>query len=50
LIGVERTDFVGVATQDLERAVKFYGDTLGLKRNPRPYPEWPKFDSHGTTP
>jgi predicted enzyme related to lactoylglutathione lyase len=24
-------DFVGVATRDLERAVAFYGDTLGLR-------------------
>ena len=34
LIGVERTDFVNVATQGLDRAVKFYGETLGLPRNP----------------
>jgi hypothetical protein len=27
-IGVERTDFVPIATQDKERALKFYGETL----------------------
>src|ERR1051325_4861203 len=26
-------DFVSVPTQDLERAVRFYGDTLGLERS-----------------
>jgi predicted enzyme related to lactoylglutathione lyase len=26
-------DFVGMPTQDLERAVAFYGDTLGLRRS-----------------
>ena len=32
-IEVERTDFVPLATRDKERALKFYGETLGLKRN-----------------
>ena len=31
MIGVERTDFVGVPVTDRKRAVKFYGETLGLK-------------------
>jgi predicted enzyme related to lactoylglutathione lyase len=30
---VERVDFVGLPTSDLERAVDFYGDTLGLPRS-----------------
>jgi catechol 2,3-dioxygenase-like lactoylglutathione lyase family enzyme len=30
LIEVERVDFVSIPTQDLERAKKFYGETLGL--------------------
>jgi catechol 2,3-dioxygenase-like lactoylglutathione lyase family enzyme len=30
---VERTDFVSVPTQDLETAVRFYGETLGLHRS-----------------
>jgi predicted enzyme related to lactoylglutathione lyase len=31
LIGVERVDFVGIPTQDVERAKQFYGETLGLE-------------------
>src|ERR1700743_4004518 len=30
---VTGVDFVGVPTQDLEQAVRFYGDTLGLERS-----------------
>lgn len=30
---VERVDFVAVPTKDLERAVDFYGSTLGLPRS-----------------
>jgi catechol 2,3-dioxygenase-like lactoylglutathione lyase family enzyme len=30
---VERVDFVGIPTQDLERAKAFYGETLGLRRD-----------------
>jgi len=49
LIGVERTDFVNVATQDLQRAVKFYGEILGLERNPRSSDEWPEFETGNLT-
>ena len=31
MITVERTDFVSVPVQDMERARKFYSETLGLK-------------------
>ena len=30
MIAVERTDFVSVPVQDMERAKKFYSETLGL--------------------
>ena len=49
MIGVERTDFVGVAVQDRERAVKFYGETLGLKRNELAHEEWPEFETRNLT-
>ena len=49
LIGVERTDFVNVATQNLQRAVKFYGETLGLPRNSRSSDEWPEFETGNVT-
>ena len=46
---MERTDFVGVHVQDLERAIGFYGGTLGLKRNERAHPEWPEFEAGNLT-
>jgi catechol 2,3-dioxygenase-like lactoylglutathione lyase family enzyme len=33
---VERTDFISVPVTDVERAEKFYGETLGLSRVPGP--------------
>jgi catechol 2,3-dioxygenase-like lactoylglutathione lyase family enzyme len=44
-IGVERTDFVNVATTDLERAMRFYGEVLGLPQNPRSSDSWPEFET-----
>jgi catechol 2,3-dioxygenase-like lactoylglutathione lyase family enzyme len=41
---VERTDFVGVAVTDRDRAIEFYGGTLGLRRNELAHPEWPEFE------
>jgi len=46
---VERTDFVGVFTQDLDRSIKFYGETLGLARNERAHSEWPEFETGNLT-
>ncbi len=40
---VERTDFVGVNVRDRASASKFYGETLGLRRNPLSSDEWPEF-------
>jgi predicted enzyme related to lactoylglutathione lyase len=31
MIEVERVDYIAVPTQDLERAKRFYGETLGLR-------------------
>jgi catechol 2,3-dioxygenase-like lactoylglutathione lyase family enzyme len=45
LIEVERTDFVNIATQDLERAKRFYGEALGLSRNPRSSDSWPEYET-----
>ncbi len=49
MIDVERTDFVNVYTQDRERAVRFYGETLGLPRNPLAHEEWPEFETGNLT-
>jgi catechol 2,3-dioxygenase-like lactoylglutathione lyase family enzyme len=40
---VERTDFISVPVQDTERAVRFYGETLGLPRVPGPDQGFPEF-------
>jgi predicted enzyme related to lactoylglutathione lyase len=42
---VERTDFVGVNVKDRAQASEFYGQSLGLKRNPLSSDEWPEFDA-----
>jgi catechol 2,3-dioxygenase-like lactoylglutathione lyase family enzyme len=40
-LNVERTDFISVPVTDVERAERFYGDTLGLpKISTRGFPEY----------
>jgi catechol 2,3-dioxygenase-like lactoylglutathione lyase family enzyme len=40
-LNVERTDFISVPVTDMERAERFYGDTLGLpKISTRGFPEY----------
>ena len=48
-IGVERTDFVPLATHDKERALEFYGETLGLTRNEQAHQDWPEFETGNVT-
>jgi catechol 2,3-dioxygenase-like lactoylglutathione lyase family enzyme len=48
-VEVERTDYVGIPTQDLERAERFYEDVLGLRRNPNHTPGWPEFETGNVT-
>jgi predicted enzyme related to lactoylglutathione lyase len=48
-IGVERTDFVSIATQDRDRCLKFYGETLGLRRNELAHEDWPEFETGNVT-
>jgi catechol 2,3-dioxygenase-like lactoylglutathione lyase family enzyme len=40
---VERTDFIGVNVRDRAQASDFYGNRLGLNRNPLSSNEWPEF-------
>jgi catechol 2,3-dioxygenase-like lactoylglutathione lyase family enzyme len=42
---IERTDFVGVNVADRAKAVQFYGEALGLERNPLSSNEWPELDA-----
>ena len=49
MIGAERTDFVAIPTRDRERALRFYGETLGLKKNPLTPDTWHEFETGNLT-
>jgi predicted enzyme related to lactoylglutathione lyase len=49
VIEVQRTDFVAVPTRDRERAVAFYGETLGLSKNPSSTDTWIEFETGNLT-
>jgi predicted enzyme related to lactoylglutathione lyase len=49
LIDAQRVDFIAVPTQDQERAVRFYGETLGLERNPNSSDRWVEFETSNLT-
>jgi catechol 2,3-dioxygenase-like lactoylglutathione lyase family enzyme len=42
---VRRTDFIGVNVRDRSEASEFYGETLGLERNPLSSDEWPEHET-----
>jgi predicted enzyme related to lactoylglutathione lyase len=44
VISVERTDFMSVPVQDMERATRFYGETLGI-HNASANEAWPEFET-----
>jgi predicted enzyme related to lactoylglutathione lyase len=44
LIDVERADFVSVPVQDMERAKRFYSETLGI-HSPNLDEVWPEFET-----
>jgi predicted enzyme related to lactoylglutathione lyase len=48
-ISVERADFVAVPVQDLKRADEFYGQTLGLRRNPNSSERWVEYELGNVT-
>jgi predicted enzyme related to lactoylglutathione lyase len=41
---IDRVDFIGVPVRDLARAEKFYGETLGLERNPNSGERWVEYE------
>jgi predicted enzyme related to lactoylglutathione lyase len=49
MIDVERTDFVAVPVSDLSRADEFYGQTLGLARNPSSGQRWVEYETPNLT-
>jgi catechol 2,3-dioxygenase-like lactoylglutathione lyase family enzyme len=46
---VERADFAMVVTQDKERSLRFYEETLGLRRQPNAHEDWPEVESGNLT-
>jgi predicted enzyme related to lactoylglutathione lyase len=48
-IGAQRVDFVSIPVRDKDRAAKFYGETLGLERNPLTSDAWPEFETGNVT-
>jgi predicted enzyme related to lactoylglutathione lyase len=49
LIDAERVDFIGVPVRDRERAAQFYGETLGLQKNPNSSERWIEFETGNVT-
>ena len=47
-IEAQRADFVLVPTQDMERAIEFYGGTLGLRRS-NEHAQWAEFELGNAT-
>jgi catechol 2,3-dioxygenase-like lactoylglutathione lyase family enzyme len=49
VIKARRVDFIAVPTKDRARAEKFYGETLGLERNPNSTDTWVEFETGNVT-
>jgi predicted enzyme related to lactoylglutathione lyase len=49
LIDAQRVDFVAVPTRERDRAEKFYGETLGLEKNPLSTDTWIEFETGNLT-
>jgi predicted enzyme related to lactoylglutathione lyase len=50
VIGVERVDYIRVPVTDMEAANQFYGEVLGLRRNPNsPADDWVEYELGGVT-
>ena len=46
---IERTDFIAVPVQDRERAAQFYGEVLGLTKNPNSTETWYEYETGNVT-
>jgi len=49
VIGAQRVDFVAIPTRDRDRTERFYGETLGLERNPNSTDTWVEFETGNLT-
>jgi catechol 2,3-dioxygenase-like lactoylglutathione lyase family enzyme len=49
-LGVERVDYIRVPVTDMEKANHFYGELLGLRRNPNsPGEDWVEYEAGNVT-
>jgi catechol 2,3-dioxygenase-like lactoylglutathione lyase family enzyme len=50
VIGVERVDYIRVPVTDMDAANRFYGELLGLRRNPNsPGDDWIEYEAGNVT-
>ena len=50
MIDVERVDYIRVPVKDIEKAKRFYGETLGLRQNPNsPGDDWIEYEVGNVT-
>jgi catechol 2,3-dioxygenase-like lactoylglutathione lyase family enzyme len=49
VIGARRVEFIAVPTSDAERAERFYGEVLGLEKNPNSLEDWIAFETGNVT-
>ncbi len=50
MIGVERVDYIRVPVTDMEQAEHFYGEVLGLEKNPNsPGDDWVEYEVGNAT-
>jgi catechol 2,3-dioxygenase-like lactoylglutathione lyase family enzyme len=50
VIGIERVDYIRVPVTDIEEANRFYGEVLGLRRNPNsPADDWVEYEAGNLT-
>ena len=50
MIGVERVDYIRVPVEDIDEANRFYGELLGLRRNPNSlHDDWVEYEAGNVT-
>ncbi len=50
MVDVERVDYIRIPVKDIEAASHFYGDVLGLTRNPNsPSDDWVEYEAGNVT-
>ena len=50
MIDVERVDYIRIPVTDMEKANQFYGEVLGLERNPNsPADDWVEYEVGNVT-